>query len=62
MAGAPLNEGSMWSEIKSAFRKAAMNCHPDRTAQHGKSRPVAEEQFKRVNAAYALLAGKYGEA
>lgn len=61
MAGVNLNEGAMWNEIKSAFRKATMNCHPDRTKQHGKTSAVAEEEFKQVSAAYTILAHQYGE-
>jgi DnaJ-class molecular chaperone len=57
--GVPMS--AMWNEIKSAFRKAAMNCHPDRTEIHGKSREVAEEEFKQVNAAYTILMKQYGE-
>jgi hypothetical protein len=63
-----LNDKSMWAEIQLAFRKAAMNCHPDRMTQHGKSKidpktgeTQAEIEFKKVSAAYAILAHKYGE-
>ena len=61
MAGVDLNEGAMRSEIKTAFRKATMNCHPDRTTQHGKTTKQAEEEFKEVSAAYTILAHQYGE-
>ena len=61
LAGVCLTDDSMWDEIKSAFLKAAMNCHPDRTAQHGKDKVVAEEEFKQANAAYAILAHRYGK-
>ena len=37
-------------EIKRAFRKAAMESHPDRNKSEG-----AEDRFKRVNAAYEVL-------
>ena len=61
MADVILNESSMWGEIKSAFRKASMNCHPDRAEQIGKDPVVAEEEFKKLNAAYTLLERKHGE-
>jgi hypothetical protein len=59
MAGEVISEGSVWNEIKAAFRKAALNCHPDRSAVHGKSKEVAEAEFKQVNAAYTILERKY---
>ena len=39
-------------EIKSAYRKLAMQCHPDRNPDN----PKAEEQFKECSEAYAVLA------
>lgn len=38
-------------EIKKAFRKLAMQCHPDRNPDD----PQAEERFKELNEAYAVL-------
>jgi molecular chaperone DnaJ len=37
-------------EIKKAFRRLAMQCHPDRNKQAG-----AEERFKEINEAYEVL-------
>src|SRR3990172_5118450 len=37
-------------EIKKAFRKLAFQCHPDHNHQAG-----AEDQFKELNEAYAVL-------
>ena len=39
-------------DIRKAFRKLAFQTHPDRNAGN----PAAEEQFKRINEAYAILA------
>jgi hypothetical protein len=62
MSGIGVNSNSMWDEIKKAFRKACMNCHPDRAAHHGKNKNQAEEEFKQVSAAYALLGHLRGES
>lgn len=59
IGGVEVDKNSMWSEIKSAFRKAVMNCHPDRVSQHGKTMGVAEEEFKEVSAAFTMLEDIY---
>jgi hypothetical protein len=59
-AGTSINEGSVWNEIKAAFRKAAYNCHPDRTKVHGKSEEDAKREFQQVSAAFTILERKYG--
>jgi|TARA_B100000809_G_C15132432_1_gene529074 curved DNA-binding protein len=41
-------------DMKKAFRKKAMDYHPDRN----KENPKAEEKFKEVNEAYAVLSDK----
>lgn len=46
--------GSTEDGIKKAFRKNAMNYHPDRN----KDNPGAEEKFKEINEAYAVLSDK----
>ena len=43
--------GATEEDIKKAFRKKAMDYHPDRN----KDSPKAEEKFKEVNEAYAVL-------
>ncbi|MFH1654184.1 MAG: molecular chaperone DnaJ [Pseudomonadota bacterium] len=42
------------SEIKRAYRKIALECHPDRTNHD----PVAEESFKEASEAYEVLSDK----
>jgi|SRR5271167_518842 len=59
IAGVDVNEKSMWNEIKTAFRKAAMNCHPDRVTSHGMSKEAAEDTFKDASAAFAMLEDIY---
>ena|SRR5271170_2864096 len=59
IAGVNINENSMWNDIKSAFRKAAMNCHPDRTHVHGLSKDEAGEKFRDASAAFAMLEDIY---
>lgn len=54
-----IDENSMWGEIKKAFRKAAMKCHPDRCTQHGMSQDEATATFKDASAAYAMLEDIY---
>jgi len=44
--------------VKQAYRKLAKQWHPDR--HPGKSKAYAEEQFKELQAAYALLSGPGG--
>ena len=46
-----VSKSSSQSEIKKAFRKKAMEYHPDRNQDN----PKAEEKFKEVNEAYAVL-------
>ena len=44
------------TELKKAFRKAAMKCHPDKVAPEG--REAAEIQFKELNEAHEVLTNK----
>jgi hypothetical protein len=49
-----LSEGCSAAELKSAFRQAALWCHPDRNPGNG----AAEEAFKRITAAYEFLSAE----
>ena len=53
--------GATDSEIKAAYRKAAMRWHPDRnTASGPEAAAIAERQFKAVNDAYDYLSNSGG--
>ncbi|MFX0087275.1 MAG: DnaJ domain-containing protein [Candidatus Hodarchaeota archaeon] len=43
------------SEIKKAYRKAALKYHPDRVKDSGIDPKVAEEKFKEISEAYSVL-------
>jgi molecular chaperone DnaJ len=47
-----VQRGATEQEIKSAYRKLALQCHPDRNPDN----PGAEEKFKECSEAYAILA------
>jgi DnaJ-class molecular chaperone len=57
--GIPLH--STWQQVVSAYRKRAMECHPDRASQNGMTVEAATEAFKNLSAAYSVLAREYGE-
>jgi hypothetical protein len=42
--------------VKAAYRRKAMDCHPDRIAVTGMTLDAATEAFKRIGAAFAVLA------
>ncbi|MBI2464812.1 DnaJ domain-containing protein [Candidatus Shapirobacteria bacterium] len=48
-----VNKGASKDEIKSAYRKMAMQNHPDRNKS-----PDAEEKFKEINEAYEVLSNE----
>ena len=49
-----------WEEIKKAYHRLVMEVHPDRCILTGLSKTEAEERFKKVQAAYSVLAHQYG--
>lgn len=54
-----LKPGATAAQLKAAYREKALACHPDRCAVHGLTLEAATEQFKRLLAAYTVLAGRY---
>lgn len=48
-----LGERASLSEIKEAYRRKALECHPDRRSEGNK--PDSEEMIKKINAAYKLI-------
>ena len=59
ISGVHVDENSLWAEVKRAFYKASMNCHPDRAVQNNMCVAVAEETFKDLTAAYVMLEDIY---
>lgn len=50
-----VSENSPWSEVRSAYRKAMMDLHPDRVSQTGIDPRTATTRTQEVNAAYVEL-------
>jgi hypothetical protein len=50
-----LRPGCSDRDVKKAFWRMAKACHPDRASQHGLGNKEAEEQFKKICAAYNVL-------
>lgn len=46
-----ISKGASTEEIKKAFKKMAVTCHPDKQPDN----PNAEDQFKKINEAYSVL-------
>lgn len=50
-----IEKGASESEIKSAYKKHAMRCHPDRNNGSEQDKKNAEEEFKKITEAYTIL-------
>ena len=50
-----VRENAPWREVKSAYREAMMNLHPDRVSQTGMDPKTATARTQEVNAAYVEL-------
>lgn len=46
-------------ELKTAYRAQAMACHPDRAVELGRAVADLTEDFKRLTAAYTILAAAF---
>ena len=58
-----IQKGASYSEIKKAYRKAAMKYHPDKFSNASeKEKKEAEEKFKEVNEAYQVLSDEQKKA
>jgi hypothetical protein len=54
-----VREHASWSEVKSAYRAAMMNLHPDRVSQTGIDPKTATARTQEVNAAYVELENQW---
>merc|ERR1711998_576849 len=50
-----VQSGATASDVKNAFRKLALQWHPDRAVQEGIAVDKAEARFKSIQAAFELL-------
>lgn len=53
-----LSADADWEEVRTAYRRLAQRCHPDR---HNEEAHAAEDEFKAINNAFHLLSGYYRE-
>jgi DnaJ-class molecular chaperone len=56
-----VSKGCTWRDVVSAFRKRSMETHPDRCIVNKMNKAQAEEAFKKVSAAYTMLAKEFGQ-
>lgn len=54
-----IEPGSSWPEVRTAYRRAASEWHPDRHQGTPEKQRIAEEKFKQINRAYEVLAAYY---
>lgn len=56
-----LGLAATWDEIRGAYRRAALNSHPDRASMNGMTIEAATELFKEISAAYSVLMHEFGK-
>ena len=54
-----VDHDSSWSDIKTAFQRAAREWHPDRHIEEPEKQKLAEERFKIISQAYNALSSYY---
>ena len=50
-----------WAEIKTAYRRAALDSHPDRAALNGMTVEAATLAFQEIGAAFEVLEHEFGK-
>jgi DnaJ-class molecular chaperone len=54
-----VGRAATWEEVVRAYRKEALRRHPDRAALNSMTVEAATESFKRLSAAFTILAREY---
>lgn len=55
-----VNDSATWDEIRRAYKKMALQHHPDR-AEGAEAKALAHKKILEINAAYAILADEFGQ-
>jgi len=57
-----VSQRATWGEVRAAYRRKAMELHPDRATANGMTVEQATEATKKLNAAYTILRERTGHA